>query len=201
MTFNIAFILFPDFEELDFVGPYEVMAMASKYVDTDWHAYSVAETPTVRAFHGLTVVVDHTFADAPKPDLICVPGGFGTRPGMTHEPLMSYIKRTGAEAQLVTSVCTGAILLHQAGFLEGKRATTHWGAKQELRDLGGNTQVVDGARWVHDGNVVTAAGVSAGIDMALYLVGQLKSPEDARKVQSFMEYQPAPPYAELTPST
>ncbi len=200
MTFNIAFILFPEFEELDFVGPYEVMAMASKYIDTDWRAYSVAETPTVRAFHGLTVVVDHTFADAPKPDLICVPGGFGTRPGMTHEPLMSYIKRTGAEAQLVTSVCTGAILLHQAGFLEGKRATTHWGAKQELRDLGGNTVVVDGERWVHDGNVVTAAGVSAGIDMALYLVGQLKSPEDARKVQSFMEYQPAPPYAELTPS-
>lgn len=200
MTFNIAFILFPDFEELDFVGPYEVMAMASKYVDTNWRAYSVAETPTVRAFHGLTVVVDHTFADAPKPDLICVPGGFGTRPGMTHEPLMSYIKRTGAEAQLVTSVCTGAILLHQAGFLEGKRATTHWGAKQELRDLGGNTEVVDGERWVHDGNVVTAAGVSAGIDMALYLVGQLKSPEDARKVQSFMEYQPAPPYAELAPS-
>ncbi len=196
MAFNIAFILFSDFEELDFVGPYEVMAMASKYVDTDWRAYSVAETPTVRAFHGLTVVVDHTFADAPKPDLICVPGGFGTRPGMTHEPLMSYIKRTGAEAQLVTSVCTGAILLHQAGFLEGKRATTHWGAKQELRDLGGNTEVVDGERWVHDGNVVTAAGVSAGIDMALYLVGQLKSPEDARKVQSFMEYQPAPPYAE-----
>ena len=200
MTFNIAFILFPDFEELDFVGPYEVMAMASKYIDTNWRAYSVAETPTVRAFHGLTVVVDHTFADAPKPDLICVPGGFGTRPGMTHEPLMSYIKRTGAEAQLVTSVCTGAILLHQAGFLEGKRATTHWGAKQELRDLGGNTEVVDGERWVHDGNVVTAAGVSAGIDMALYLVGQLKSPEDARKVQSFMEYQPAPPYAELAPS-
>jgi transcriptional regulator GlxA family with amidase domain len=196
MSFNIAFILFPDFEELDFVGPYEVMAMASKYIDTTWHAYSVAETLTVRAFHGLTVVVDHTFENAPKPDMICVPGGFGTRPGMTHEPLLSYIRRTGAQAQLVTSVCTGAILLHAAGFLEGKRATTHWGAKQELRDLGGNTVVVEEGRWVHDGNVVTAAGVSAGIDMALYLVGQLKSPEDARKVQAFMEYQPAPPYAD-----
>lgn len=196
MTFNIAFILFPDFEELDFVGPYEVMAMASKYIDQDWHVYSVAETPMVRAFHGLQVVADHTFENAPKPDLICVPGGFGTRPGMTHQPLLSYIKRAGTEAQLVTSVCTGAMLLHATGFLEGRRATTHWGAKQELRDLGGNVEVVDGERWVHDGNVITAAGVSAGIDMALYLVGQLKSPEDARKVQSFMEYQPAPPYAD-----
>jgi len=200
MPFNIAFILFPDFEELDFVGPYEVMAMASKYIDQDWHVYSVAETPLVRAFHGLRVMADHTFENAPKPDLICVPGGDGTRPGMTHEPLVSYIKRTGAEAQLVTSVCTGAMLLHAAGFLEGKRATTHWGAKQEFRALGGNVEVVDGERWVHDGNVITAAGVSAGIDMALYVLGQLKSPEDARKVQAFMEYQPAPPYAEAVAS-
>ena len=118
---------------------------------------------------------------------------------MTHEPLVSYIKRAGSTAQLVTSVCTGAMLLHAAGFLEGSRATTHWAAKQELRDLGGNVEIIDGERWVHDGNVITAAGVSAGIDMALYLVGQLKSPEDARKVQSFMEYQPAPPYAQLCP--
>ena len=196
MTFNIAFILFPDFEELDFVGPYEVMAMASKYIDQNWHVYSVAETPMVRAFHGLQVAADHNFEEAPKPDMICIPGGFGTRPGMTNEPLLSYIKRTGAEAQLVTSVCTGAMLLHAAGFLEGKRATTHWGAKQELRELGGNVEIVDGERWVHDGNVITAAGVSAGIDMALYVVGQLKSPDDARKVQAFMEYQPEPPYAE-----
>ncbi len=193
MGFNIAFILFPDFEELDFVGPYEVLAMASKYIDTSWRAYSVAETPTVRAFHGLTVVVDHTFADAPKPDLICVPGGFGTRPGMEHAPLLDYIRRTGSGAEYVTSVCTGALLLHKAGFLAGKRAPTHWGAKQELRDLGGGTEVVEAGRWVHDGNVITAAGVSAGIDMALYVVGMLKSPEDARKVQNFMEYHPAPP--------
>ena len=89
------------------------------------------------------------------------------------------------------------MLLHRAGFLEGKRATTHWGAKKELRDLGGNVDIVEEGRWVHDGNVITAAGVSAGIDMALYLVGLLKSPEDARKVQAFMEYQPAPPYAEV----
>lgn len=81
------------------------------------------------------------------------------------------------------------------GFLQGRRAATHWAARKELRDLGG-VEVVEGERWVRDGNVVTSAGVSAGIDMALWLVGQLKTPEDARKVQLFMEYQPAPPYGE-----
>ena len=115
---------------------------------------------------------------------------------MDHAPLLDYIREAGRGAQLVTSVCTGALLLHRAGFLEGRRATTHWGAKQELRELGGNTEVVDAGRWVVDGNVITAAGVSAGIDMALHVVGQLKSPEDARKVQAFMEYYPAPPYVE-----
>jgi transcriptional regulator GlxA family with amidase domain len=197
MPFRIAFVLFPDFEELDFVGPYEVMAMAAKYIDEDWQVYSVAATPTVRAFHGLTVAADYGFDDAPPADLICVPGGFGTRPGMQDEQLVGYIQRAGGAAQYVTSVCTGAMLLKKAGFLEGRRATTHWGAKKELRDLGGDTDVVEEGRWVHDGNVITAAGVSAGIDMALYVVGLLKGPEEARKVQKFMEYEPAPPYAEV----
>ncbi len=196
VSFNVAFILFPDFEELDFVGPYEVFGMTSKYIDPEWRVYSVAEEREVRAFHGLRVVADHTFAEAPKPDMICVPGGFGTRPGSDHEPLTSYIRRSGKAAQLVTSVCTGAFLLHRAGFLEGRRATTHWGAKKEFAALAPNTELVD-ERWVQDGNVITAAGVSAGIDMALYVVGMLKSPEDARKVQQFMEYQPAPPYADV----
>ena len=198
MPFNIALILFPDFEELDFAGPYEVFAMTSKYIDKDWHVYSVAATAEVRAFHGMRVLADYAFTSAPDPNLICVPGGFGTRPGMNDAALIDYIRRTGESASHVTSVCTGALLLHTAGFLEGRRATTHWAAKQDLRDLGGGTQVVDEARWVVDGNVITAAGVSAGIDMALYVVGQLKSPDEARKVQRMMEYFPAPPYAEAT---
>jgi len=194
MPFNIAFVLFPDFEELDFVGPFEVFGMTAKFVDKDWHVYSVAATPQVRAFNGLRVVVDHSYADAPKADLICVPGGLGTRAAMDDEALVAYVRASGGDAAWVTSVCTGALLLHRAGFLEGKRATTHWGAKPELRALGGTTQVVEDGRWVHDGNVITAAGVSAGIDMALYVVGLLKSPDDARRVQKAMEYDPAPPY-------
>lgn len=196
MSFTIAFVLFPDFEELDFVGPWEVFGMAAKYVDTSWERFIVAKEHEVKAFLGMRVLTDHTFADAPHADLIVVPGGFGTRPGMDDAELIAYIKRAGEAAQYVTSVCTGAMLLHRAGFLEGRRATTHWGAKGEMAQLGGNTTLVD-ERWVQDGNVITAAGVSAGIDMALYAVGMLKSPEEARKVQNFMEYHPAPPYAEV----
>jgi transcriptional regulator GlxA family with amidase domain len=192
---KIGFVLFPDFEELDFAGPYEVFGMAAKYIDQTWSTFTVGATPVVRAFHGMKVQVDHTFDDAPKADIIVVPGGLGTRPGMQDAALIGYIIRSGAEAQLVTSVCTGAMLLHKAGFLAGKRAATHWAARKELEDLG-DVQVQD-ERWVRDGNVITSAGVSAGIDMALYVVGQLKSPEDARKVQRFMEYEPAPPYAEV----
>lgn len=187
---RIAFVLFPDFEELDFAGPWEVFGMASKYVDTSWEPFIVAKERETKAYLGLRVASQYTFADAPPADLVVVPGGFGTRPGMDDADLIGYIKRAGTGAQLVTSVCTGAMLLHKAGFLEGKRATTHWGAKGELLQLGGNTTLED-ARWVHDGNVITAAGVSAGIDMALYVVGLLTSPEEARKVQKFMEYDPA----------
>jgi len=192
---NIAFVLFPDFEELDFAGPWEVFGMATKYIDTTWRPYTVAAEREVRGFLGLCVRVDYTFAEAPKPDLVVVPGGVGTRAGMQDEALIGYLRSAAAGAQHVASVCTGALLLRAAGVLEGKRATTQWGARKELAGLGG-VEIVD-ARWVQDGNIVTAAGVSAGIDMALYMVGQLKTPEDAKKVQRFMEYDPQPPYADV----
>ena len=197
MPFNIAFILFPDFEELDFAGPFEVLGAAAKHIDPDWRAYTVAHERLVRGVNGLTVQADYLFSDAPKADLILVPGGFGTRAGADDAELIDYIKRAGESAQYVTSVCTGAFLLHKAGFLQGKRATTHWGQRDELQALGG-VEVVE-ERWVHDGKVITSAGVSAGIDMALYLLGVLKSPEIARTLQRGIEYDPAPPYADVEP--
>ena len=106
--------------------------------------------------------------------------------------LNADIKRAVGGPEYLPSGCTGAFLLHQPGFLSGKRATTHWAQLDELRALGDVT--VEEERWVHDGNVITAAGVSAGIDMALYLVGVIKSPEKAREVQHLIEYYPAPPY-------
>ena len=198
---NIAIVLFPDVEELDFAGPYEVFGMAAKHAYKDWRVFTVAETPQVKGSCGLSVNVDYTFddaskADPPKADIVLVPGGFGTRPGMENENLIGYIKRAGGDAEWVTSVCTGAFLLHKAGFLHGKRATTYWAQRDELQQMGDGVEVV-AERWVHDGNVITAAGVSAGIDMALYLVGQLKGEDAARNLQKGIEYDPAPPYQQV----
>jgi transcriptional regulator GlxA family with amidase domain len=191
---NIAIVLFPHVEELDFVGPLEVFGMAAKVLYKDWRVFTVAEEPVVKGVNGLSVNVTYTFADAPHADIIIVPGGFGTRAGMENEALVGYIQRAGGDAEWVTSVCTGAFLLHRAGFLKGRRATTYWAERKTLAGMG-DVDVVE-ERWVHDGNVITAAGVSAGIDMALYLVGVLKGPEEARKLQKLIEYDPAPPYAE-----
>ena len=193
MSFNIAFVLFPDFEELDYAGPYEVFGTAARYVDKGWRVFTVAAERMTRGTNGMSVEADYLFDDAPAAGLIVVPGGFGTRPGMDDAALVGYVKRAGGGARYVTSVCTGALLLHRAGFLAGRRAATHWAARKELAQLGG-VEVVE-ERWVQDGNVITAAGVSAGIDMALYVVGLLKSPDEARKVQRIMEYEPSPPYA------
>lgn len=198
MAFRIAIVLFPDVEELDFAGPLEVFGVAAKYFDKEWQVFTAGETPTVRGTNGLTIQVDHLFDDAPDADIVLVPGGLGTRPGMENEALIGYIRRAGEQAQYVTSVCTGSFLLKQAGFLEGKRATTHWGARDDLAALG-NVEVVE-ERWVDEGKVITAAGVSAGIDMALYLVGRLKSPQIARTLQHFIEYEPDPPYADVEPA-
>jgi transcriptional regulator GlxA family with amidase domain len=191
---NIAIVLFPDMEELDFAGPLEVFGMASKVMYNDWRIFTVAQERVVKGAIGLSVNVDYTFDDAPHADVMVVPGGFGTRPGMENEALIGYIRRAGEAADYVTSVCTGAFLLHRAGFLKGRRATTYWAQRQALADMG-DVEVVE-QRWVHDGNVVTAAGVSAGIDMALYLVGVMKGPDEARRLQKAIEYDPAPPYAE-----
>ena len=191
---NFAIVLFPDVEELDFAGPYEVLGMAAKYLYRDWRVFTVAQERVVKGSCGLSVNVDYLFDEAPAADVILVPGGDGTRPGAKNAALMGYIERTGASAQYVTSVCTGALLLHAAGFLQGKRATTYWAQRDTLSRMGG-VEVVE-ERWVHDGNVITAAGVSAGIDMALYLVGVLKGPEEARRLQKMIEYDPSPPYAE-----
>ncbi len=195
MSFNIALVLFPDFEELDFAGPYEVFGMACKWLEKDWEAFTVAEERVVKGANGLAVQADHLFGDAPRADMIVVPGGFGTRPGMENQALIQYIRRAGETARFVTSVCTGAFLLHKAGFLDGKRATTYWRSRDQLREMGGVTVVEE--RWVHDGNVITSAGVSAGIDMALYVLGILKTPQFARTVQRLIEYDPAPPYADV----
>jgi transcriptional regulator GlxA family with amidase domain len=140
-------------------------------------------------------VVDHSFADAPELDVRLVPGGQGTRREVNNPALLQWIASVAKECEWVTSVCTGSPLLAEAGPAAGKRITTHWGAVDLVRKRGRAGEVLEGVRYVRDGNVVISAGVSAGIDMALWLIGEMYTPSFARGVQRNMEYDPAPPYA------
>ena len=194
MGFTTGILLFDDAEELDFAGPWEVLTSAAALAKEDRVVTIAQKAEPIRCAKGLRVLPDHTFADAPRLDVVLVPGGQGTRREVSNPVLIDWLRKVGESCRWVTSVCTGALLLHEAGFARGKRVTTHWGFVETLRQRGDVT-VLDGVRYVRDGNLVTAAGISAGIDMALWLVGQLHTPEFARTVQRYMQYDPAPPYS------
>ena len=188
-------LFFDGTEELDAVGPWEVFTMASQQRD-DITVVAVSEHGgTVTCGKGMRIVVDHSFADAPKLDVLLVPGGQGTRREVDNPALLQWIASVAKECEWVTSVCTGSLLLAEAGPAAGKRITTHWGAVDLVRKRGRAGEVLEGVRYVRDGNVVTSAGVSADIDMALWLIGEMYTPGFARGVQRNMEYAPAPPYA------
>lgn len=192
---KIGIMIFDGVEELDFAGPWEVLTAASKLTGKlDVMTLGPTMDPVCSA-KGLRVLPDCRFEDAPPLDVLLVPGGEGTRRAENVPQLVGFIRGAAPACRWVTSVCTGALLLHGAGLLAGKRATTHWAHLDQLEERGGGVTVVRDARYVRDGNVVTAAGVSAGIDMALWLVGQLFDPATARRVQRTIEYDPAPPYA------
>jgi transcriptional regulator GlxA family with amidase domain len=193
MTWTTGILLFDDAEELDFAGPYEVLGYAAKLVNGD-RVVTIAERPDpVTCAKGLRVLPHHTLADAPPLDVVLVPGGQGTRREVHNPVLIEWLRRVAPTCRFVTSVCTGALLLHEAGPARGKRVTTHWAFVETLRARG-DVEVLAGPRWVRDGNLVTAAGVSAGIDMALWLVGQMHGIDVARNTQRGIEYDPAPPY-------
>jgi transcriptional regulator GlxA family with amidase domain len=187
-------VAYDDAEELDFVGPWEVFTMGAQANGEDRVVLVAERRDPVRCHKGLRVVPDCTYADAPPLDVVLLPGGQGSREEMKNPVLLDWLRKTAPGCRWVTSVCTGALILHAAGLLKGRKATTHWSVVPMLRELGDVT-VLERTRYVRDGNVVTAAGVSAGIDMALWLVGQIHGVDFARGVQRFMEYDPAPPYA------
>jgi transcriptional regulator GlxA family with amidase domain len=190
---NIGILLFDDVEELDFGGPWEVFAFLRAQRPELCGVYTVSERGgEVRCAKGLRVLADHSFETAPQPDVLVIPGGHGRRREVTNPRAIDFIRTLAGRAEVTASVCTGAFLLEKAGLLTGRKATTYWAATDELRALG-TAHVVE-ARWVDDGNILTAAGVSAGIDMSLYLVGRFWGPEVARFVQKGIEYFPAPPY-------
>jgi transcriptional regulator GlxA family with amidase domain len=201
VTKIIGIVLFPDFEDLDAIGPREALTMMAKGSGGEWQVVLISEDGgPVQSFLGTRYLVDYGYDNCPQLDVILVPGGLGTRKEMQNEKHLEFVRKQGAGCEYVTSVCTGALILHRAGFLEGKSATTHWGSIPELQNLGGDTNVVTDQRWVHDGNVITAAGVSAGIDMSLYLISLLKDPATAKRVQQMMEYFPKPPVFDEVPT-
>ena len=193
MKTTIGIVVFDDVEELDFVGPWEVFQSAA-HQGADFATVLIAEHERpVRCAKRLRVLPEATFAVAPPLDVLLVPGGQGTRREATNPAMLRFISDRAPRCRWITSVCTGALLLHEAGVSRGKRVTTHFSFIEKLRERGAD--VAAGERYVRDGNLVSAAGVSAGIDMALWLVGQIVDPAFARKVQDWIEYHPQPPYA------
>ncbi len=166
---NFGFLLFPDAEELDFVGPWEVIGMWGKVFGGPEECLIVSQDGrTVRCAKGLRVEADHGFETCPPLDYLLIPGGQGTHREVDNADLISFVRKQAAGCRQVLSVCTGSFVLQAAGLLDGKRATTHFLSWDRLRQLPGVTAVED--RFTRDGNVWTAAGVSAGIDLALALI-------------------------------
>ena len=185
---QIAIVLYDRFTALDAVGPYETLG---RLPDSEV-VFVAEETGPVRTDSGnLALVADRTLAEMPNPDVVVVPGGPGQTPQMTNEALLDWIRVADTTSTWTTSVCTGSLLLAAAGRLEGRRATSHWLALDELRRFGVEPT---GERVVTDGKYVTAAGVSSGIDMGLELIGRIAGEFVAQAVQLGIEYDPQPPY-------
>ena len=189
-TRNLAILIFADVEVLDFCGPFEVFSVASRFTDPPaFHVFTVAEKPgPVLTRGGLSVNPHHRLADCPRPDLLLVPGGQGTRREMHNAVLIEWIRQASEKAELVLSVCTGALLLARAGLLDGLEATTHHGATDLLRQVAPKTTVHADRRFVDNGRVVCSAGIAAGIDMSLYVLARLLGREVADKTAHQMEY-------------
>jgi cyclohexyl-isocyanide hydratase len=186
--FNVGFVIFPDLTQLDFTGPQQVLA---RLPESAMHIVAKTLDP-VPSDSGLSLMPTHTFVDCPPLDLICVPGGYqGVIQSMADRDLIEFVQRQARTANYVTSVCTGAFILGAAGLLKGRRATTHWGYA-ELLPLVGATY--EKRRVVRDGNLITAGGVTSGIDFGLEVVADIAGEAVARSIQLSLEYDPSPPF-------
>lgn len=192
MAKRIAIVLYEGVEELDFAGPWEVLAAWARRAPEDgYEVVTVGDsTDAITCSHGLRVLADTTWDDVGALALVVVPGGRVTDLE-ADEVFLSRLRGLASGGTLMTSVCNGAHLLANAGVLEGKPATTHWGSVERLRAKG--VDVREDERIVDAGDVVTSQGVSAGIDMALHLVARLSSSERAREIKRYLQYDPAPP--------
>jgi transcriptional regulator GlxA family with amidase domain len=192
MKKNVALFLFPEVEVLDFAGPFEVFAVTDELRGYyTFNVITVAETVApIRARNGLQVLPDHSFTTCPSPHVLIIPGGFGTRALLKNEPVLAWLRTQTASAELVMSVCTGAFLLARLGLLDGLRATTHHECLDDLRALAPAATVDATARFHDNGKILTAAGISAGIDCSLHVVSRLLGPAAAATTARYMEYPP-----------
>ena len=191
----IGVALFDGAEELDWAGPWEVLAAwAHQWPDDGVRVFTLArENRQITCAKGLRVLPDKTWETAPPLDVLVYPGGRGTRAELRDEAVLDWIRGLSGSGTVLASVCTGSLVLAAAGLLDGKPATTHWQSLELLPTLGTDIEVRPEDRFVDNGQVITAAGVSAGIDMALHLVARLHSPERAREVRRYIQYDPEPP--------
>jgi transcriptional regulator GlxA family with amidase domain len=188
---RVAILIFDDVEVLDFAGPFEVFGVTGgrEHATTPFEVFTVAERGgPIRARNGLTVTPHVSAAGCPGVDVLVVPGGYGTRREMHNAALIDWIRARAAEAEIVLSVCTGALLLGRAGLLDGLEATTHHGALDLLAETAPRAVVRRDRRVIDNGHVITAAGISAGIDAALYVVARLLGEARARETAAYMEY-------------
>ncbi|MBB5934018.1 DJ-1/PfpI family protein [Streptomyces zagrosensis] len=191
---TIGILLFPGVEELDAIGPWEVLSYWTQHFPDDgWRVFCFsADGNPVTCAKGLTVQAHRSAAELPALDVLIHPGGRGTRPMLTDEAHLAWVRRERERVPLMASVCTGALVYAAAGLLSGRPATTHWASLDELRELDPTIDVRAGERFVDDGDVLTSAGISAGIDMSFHLVARLTSPERAERVRKGIEYAPEP---------
>jgi transcriptional regulator GlxA family with amidase domain len=192
---TVGILIFDDVEVLDFCGPFEVFSVARLPQDDEefeaqvFRAITIAaEQKIVTCIGGLMVQPSYTFKDCPKLDLLIVPGGWGTRALIHNQTVIDWISKIASQTEITASVCTGAFLLAKAGLLNSLKATTHWGSIERLRSAFPQVKVLDDQRVVDQGSIVTSAGISAGIDMALQLVARLHGKEAALWTARRMEY-------------
>lgn len=189
---RIAMVLFPNLTQLDLAGPYEVLSRLPG-TEIDLAAHTLEPIKTDR---GMALLPSVTFAKCPQPDILFVPGGPGVNAMLEDPEVIGFLQRTAPAARLITSVCTGSLVLAAAGLLRGKRATSHWMVVELLEAFGA---IPVRERVVHDGNVWTGAGVSAGIDFALRLAADLHGETLAQRIQLQIEYDPEPPFDSGSP--
>ena len=194
---NVGIFIFDEVEVLDFAGPFEVFSRTRLLKGAEsrrsndsapFNPFTVSiDKKSLTATGGLKIIADYTFNNFPKIDILIVPGGYGTRTLLNNESLLKWIKAVSSKANITASVCTGSLLLAKAGLLEGKRATTHWGAIEALKSISKDIQVITERRVVND-EIITSAGVSSGIDMAFMIVENLYGEQVASDTSKYIEF-------------